>query len=278
MRTPGLDVIVITPLRWASREWDYNRTVKNLRWENTPPEIFELLYRHYGHQDKTIIVQTLELDWTVAGVGCRQDDRCIKDGSHYDKYFEITGDHLTTCKWVKLDRAEHLLDQMNRLQAAATAARANHQNAKLKVLFGMEVNFFRDEFYLVARDLIPKMASPPDFVGLSLYRKAGDPVTAFENVMAWTGLPAERIMISEVGRREGTQRDGRVIVRRQQEDRICSVVDALFARGCPLAMVWSWEEIPYTGGHTGYAVNDAATGEPLSGRKAISDLNAKWRT
>ena len=277
MRTPGLDVIVITPLRWAEREWNYDHTVKNLRWENTPPEIFELLYRHYGHQEKTIIVQSLELDWTVAGIGCRADDRCIKDGSKYDYYLALCGDHVHACKQVKIDRAARLLKIMNERQAAAEAARKRHPNAKLKVYHAMQVNFFMDEFYLVARDLIPAMNLPPDLVGLSLYRKAGDPVVAYENVLEWTGLPADRVYVAEVGTREGTQRDGRAREGPRQYNRIVPIVDSLFGLGCPLAMVWSWEEVAGGGGHTGYAVNDAVTGEPLSGRTAIEELNRRWR-
>jgi hypothetical protein len=292
-RTPGIDVIVVTPLHWASTEVNWDMTIDNLRWENLPENIFELLYRHYGGQDKAIIVQTLELDWTVAGIGCRQDDRCIRDDGRYAHYLKACQEGTLAPYWqcegqvgcetiassmVKLDRAAYLLGVCNRLQAAAEAARANHPNAKLKVFYSMEVNFFRNEFYLVARDLIPKMPAPPDFVGLSLYKKAGDHVKAFENVLEWTGLPAERVFISEVGAREGTQRDGSFISGTPQADRINSVVNDLFGLGCPLAMVWSWEEIPYTGGHTGYAVNDAVTKEPLSGRKAIRDLNAHWRT
>jgi len=42
-------------------------------------------------------------------------------------------------------------------------------------------------------------------------------------------------------------------------------------------MVWSWEEVAGSGGHTGYAVNDAVTGKVLSGRNAIASLNETWR-
>jgi len=277
MRTPGIDTIVIVPLRWAEREWNYDHTVKNIRWENTPPEIFELLYRHYGRQDKTIIVQSLELDWTVAGIGCRADDRCIKDGSKYEYYLALHGDHIAACNQVKLDRAKRLLRIMNERQAAAEAARANHPNAKLKVYHSMQVNFFKDEFYLVARDLIPQMVSAPDLVGLSLYRLAGDHMDAFDNVRRWTGLPASRIYVAEVGTREGSQPDGTVIEGNLQWKRITRVARDLFERGAPLVMVWSWREIAGGSGHTGYSVNDAVTGKPLSGRIAIDDLNAEWR-
>lgn len=291
-RTPGIDVITVCPMRWASTEWNYDRTVKNIRWENTPSEVFHLLYRHYGHQDKVIIVQTLELDWTVAGIGCRDDDKCITSDGRFDRYrsaceegslatYQGLFDHLgckrVAASMVKLDRAAYLLGESNRLQAACNQARANHPNAKLKVFYAMEVNFFTNEFYLVARDLIPQMESPPDFVGLSLYKKAGDAVKAYDNVLEWTGLPPERVFISEVGAREGTQRDGRVLTGDRQYDRIMSVVPPLFDKGCPLALVWSWAEIPFTGGHTGYAVNDAVTGEELSGCRAIEELNARYR-
>lgn len=290
-RTTGIDVIVIAPMHWASTEWNYDKTIKNIRWQHIPPDIFELLYRHYGGQDKTIIVQTLELDWTVAGIGCRQRDRCLKWDGHYAEYlsaFEAgdqpcpmswgqTDPHVLACDAVKMGRGARVLAELNELQAAAEAARAAHPNARLKVFFAPQVNFFRDEFFLVARDLIPRMDSPPDFVGLSLYRKAGDPVEAFEAVQRWTGLPPERIYIAEVGAKEGTQPDGEFIGGIPQHDRIKAVVNSLFVRGCPLAMVWSWAEIAGGGGHTGYAVIDAATGEKCSGYNAIKELNGMWR-
>jgi hypothetical protein len=290
-RTEGIDTIVITPLHWASTEWNYDRTVKNLRWENWPDDIFEMLFRTYGKQHKTIIVQTMELDWTVAGIGCRDADKCIHDG-RYDRYLgackagtlvrypEVEDEKdckVVAATMVKIDRAAYLRGVCDNLQLKAEEARANHPYANLKVYFAMEVNFFTDESYIVARDLIPKMSNPPDLVGLSLYKKGGDPVMAFKNVQTWTGLPPDRIYIAEVGWKEGTQRDGKVIGGTPQYDRIVPVVNDLFTLGAPLAMVWSWAEISYTGGHTGYAVNDAVTGEALSGRAAIASLNETWR-
>jgi hypothetical protein len=178
---------------------------------------------------------------------------------------------------VKIDRASYLIRHLSELQRRAEKARAEHPNASLKVYHAVECNFFTDETYIVGRDLIPKMDPLPDFVAMSLYRKAGDHIAAFENVQAWTGLPPARIYIGEVGAQEGTQKNGGFIPPAPQYDRIYPVVDSLFDAGAPIAFVWSWAEVPHTGGHTGYSVNDAVTGEPLSGREAIEDLNEKWR-
>lgn len=290
-RTPGADVFTVWPMYWSSTEWNWDHTVKNIRWLNIQPDIFELLYRHYGGQDKTIIVQPYELDWTVAGIGCRKRSRCLQWDGKYDEYFAEflggrkpcpmswgqTDTHILACDAVKIERASRVLAELNALQAASEEARAAHPNAKLKVFHAPHVNFFTNEFFLVARDLIPRMDSPPDLIGLSLYRKAGDVIEAFENVQRWTGLPPNRIYIAEIGEKEGTQRDGTVIGGSPQYDRLMSAVPALFDRGCPLAIVWSWEEIAGGGGHTGYAVNDAVTGAVLSGRRAIEELNGRWR-
>ena len=290
-RTPGIDIIVIEPLHWASTERGCVGG-KNIRWQNIPPSIFEDLYGTYGGQNKIVIVQLTETDWTVNGVGCRERDQCVTAGGYFSGYFEAckqgtlvpyyeydggTDCAVIACDMVKLDRAEYLLNQMNDLQAAAMAARAAHPNAKLRVFFSVEVNFFTDQFYIVARDLISQMPVPPDFIGLSLYRDADDVVTAFNNVIDWTGLPPWRIFVSEVGAREGTQSDGSYIDGTPQYDRIVPVVSALFDRGAAFALVWSFEEVAYTGGHTGRAVIDSVTGEHLSGYDAIIELNEEYR-
>lgn len=292
MRTKGIDVILLTLFHWANTEWDWEHKTKNVRWENLPHDIFDLLYRHYGGQEKVIIVQTMELDWTVSGIGCRERGRCIKTDGRWEHYRDASragtlvpypeikpGDHNEiACDMVKIDRASYLIGELSELQRRCEQARADRPNAKLRVFFSVECNFFRDETYIVGRDLIPKMDTPPDLIGLSLYRKAGDHVAAFENVRDWTGLPPERIFIGEVGAQEGSQKNGGYITGTPQRDRVWPVIGDLFELGVPIAFVWSWAEVPQSGGHTGYSVNDAVTGEPLSGRTAIEDLNAIWRS
>ena len=290
-RTPGIDIIVIEPLHWASTERGCVGG-KNIRWQNIPPGIFEMLYQTYGGQEKVVIVQLIEADWTVNGVGCRQRNQCVTAGGYFSGYFEAckqgtlvpyyeydggTDCAVIACDMVKLDRAEYLLNQMNDLQAAAMAARAAHPNAKLRVFFSVEVNFFTDEFLIVARDVIPRMDLPPDFVALSLYKKAGDVIDAFNNVITWTGLPPNRIFLSEVGAREGSQPDGTFIEGSPQYDRIMSVVSKVFDHGAAFALVWSFDEVAHTGGHTGFAVIDSVTGEHLSGYDAIIELNEEYR-
>ena len=288
-RNPNIDVIVLTPLHWGSTEQGCTGG-KNIRWLNYPPELFEWLYQTYGRQDKTVIVQSMEDDWTVAGTGCRNRDQCVTEDGRFDFYFnaceagtlalydtDAETCEETACDMVKMDRAEYLLQLYDERQAAVEAARAAHPGATLRVFHSIEVNFFNDEFYLVARDLIWRMDSPPDFVGLSLYARAGDVVEAFNNVVAWTRLPSYRVYISEVGAKEGTQPDGTVLVLPHQRERIVHVIEELFALGAPIALVWSWREIPFTGGHTGYSVIDTVTGEHLSGYDAIKELNETYR-
>jgi hypothetical protein len=293
-RMPGIDIIVIEPLWWASTEQGCTG-LKNIRWQHIPPHIFEDLYRVYSGQNKVIIVQDFEVDWTVHGLGCRERDECVtSDPGCVDRceaggtasffqewwpegYVRPTGCQSMCCDLVKLNRAWGLLRHMNAMETAAMAARAAHPDKPLRVFYSVEVNFFADEFLLIARDVIPRMDAPPDFVALGLYKKAGDVIDAFNNVVDWTGLPPHRIFLSEVGAREGTQPDGSFIEGTPQYDRIVPVVEELFARGIAFALVWSFEEVAYTGGHTGFAVIDAVTGEERSGMAAIRELNGVYR-
>lgn len=106
---------------------------------------------------------------------------------------------------------------------------------------------------------------------------ADDVGEAFDWVVEKTGLPPYRIFVSEFGAREGTQPDGSLIEGTRQYDRITHVVDTLFAKGAPFALVWSWEEVAWTSGHTGFAVIDPVTAERLSGWTAIQELNEEYR-
>jgi hypothetical protein len=300
---PDIDIIVMVPLHWGTLEQGCVGG-RNIRWLNYPLELFGMLYQEYGDQDKTIIVLPLETDWTVAGIGCDGADECVTEDGRFDFFFNacvgsVEECTVSACNSVKLERAERLLTIFNERQFAVEAARAAHPNAKLRVEHGIAVNFFNEELCVVARDLIPQMPLPPDRIGASLYKRAGDPVEAFNKVMAWTGLPADKIFISEIGAREGTQPScdkefsdgsilgsasieelvcGTVIEGTPQYDRIVPVVTELLGLGAPFALVWSWEEVAFSGSHSGRSVLDAVTEEHLSGYTAIEELNAVWRT
>ena len=111
------------------------------------------------------------------------------------------------------------------------------------------------------------MTHPPDFIGLSIYNMADDPVVALDYAMACTGLPAYRFFISEVGAVEELPGD--------QAAAIHAVVDPLFGLGVAFALVWDLEDA--NSWQTGYSVIDTATGERLSGYAAIQELNATYR-
>jgi len=304
-RNPDVDILVITPLHWSS--WERS-CVGNSVWLNFPPvdhvlpnffsdypnDIFEMLYQMYANQDKVIIVSTIEADWAVHGTGCRGREECVienyqwcmdacEDGTlvPYDGVSDASC-LATCCDMYKMDRETYFLTHwLNNWQLAASAARARHPNAALRVFFSVEVNFFGTQewqFRTVVKDVIPRMVEPPDFIGLSLYSMAGDVDDALDYVLEHTRLPVYRVFVSEVGAREGTQPDGSVITGTPQYDRITDVVHRMFARGVQLVIVWSYEERAWTGGHTGFAVIDPVTGKRLSGWAAIQELNEMYRS
>jgi len=290
-QNPDVDVIVLTPLRWASTGPNCKNDLENIVWLNYPPELFDMLFEAYGDQPKTIIVQTWESDHVVHGIGCRERYQCVDDPRFrfYRDACEAgtlvpygisdgqTDCAVIACDMQKVDRAAYLVRVFDARQAAVEAARAAHPDAVLRVFHSIELNKFGDTFLTVAADVIPKMVHPPDLIGLSLWAGAGDVGDALDYVLEATGLPVYRIYVSEVGAREGTQPDGTVLVLPHQYDRIVPVVEELFDRGIAFAMVWSWDEVAFTGGHTGYAVIDPVTGEHLSGFDAIVELNQTYR-
>lgn len=299
-RNPDIDILVINPMHWSMWEEACVGFGAALNFPpidylapdyfgDYPNDIFEMLYRTYGGQDKTIIVSTLEADWRVHGKGCRGREECVVPSEWADWCMDEceagTPPDVSClqacCDMYKLDREEYFLTRwLNVWQAAASAARARHPNAALRVYFCIEVNFFGTElwqFRTIVEHVISRMIEPPDFVSLSLYRMAGDVDEALDYVLEHTGLPVYRVFISEVGAREGTQPDGSIIEGTPQYDRITNVVHKLFARGVRLALVWSYEERAWTGSHSGFAVIDSVTGERLSGWYAIQELNEIYK-
>jgi len=282
-RTPGIDVIVFRPSHWQIIEKTcIGRNGYTL--EPYPLELFEMLYQTYANQEKQIFVQNIEADWQMHGIGCRTRNECPGMGFYGDacldaceagdlvEYDVSAGESCAVqcCDMEKIERGEYLLRTFNARQAAAEAARAAHPDATLKVWHSIEVNFYgnRDwQFRTILCDIIPRMDSPPDFIGLSIYNMADDPVVALDYAMACTHLPAWRFFISEVGAQENNPGD--------QAEAIHRVVNPLFALGVPFALVWSLEDS--TSWPTGYSVIDINTGEKLSGYTAIQELNATYR-
>ena len=107
-----------------------------------------------------------------------------------------------------------------------------------------------------------------DVALVSLYTMSGGPDVALPYVMECTGLPADRIIISEVGLKTS---EGEA-----QYDRIYDWIDKAFELGVRLAYVWDIELTPDTY-DTGYSIVDRETGEWYPGMQAVHDLNEKWR-
>jgi len=282
-RTPGIDIVVFRPQYWNVIENTCDDRSAYVM-EPYPMTLFEDLYTYYSKQPKHIFVTNIEADWQMHGIGCRARNECPGMGFYGDACLDVceAGDlaeyevsagescAVQCCDMEKIDRGEYLLGVFNRRQAAAEAARAAHPDAALKVWHSIEVNLYstRDwQFRTVLCDIIPRMDSLPDFIGLSIYNMADDPVVALDYAMACTGLPAWRFFISEVGSKETNPGDQAAAIHR--------VVDPLFAFGVPFALVWSLEDS--TSWPTDYSVIDIETGEKLSGYYAIQELNATYR-
>jgi len=265
-RTAGLDVIVFRPEQWGSLETGCNdRTA--LRWEHYPSSLYQDMYKFYAGQDKAVFIMSLEADLQLYGVGCKAADECAP---------WVSG---MTCEEDREARRAYLLRIFNERQAAAEVARSMYPNAALRVFHSVEVNFYGTKDWqnlTVLADVIPDMIVPPDFIGLSIWPAAGDPLDALYYAMEMTGLPAYRFFISQVGAREGSQPDGRFFYLPHQRDRLMYVIPTLFDAGVAFALVWSMEQ-PVPSGWTGHSIIDHVTGERLSGWETIIELNDLYR-
>ena len=246
--------------------------------------LFEGIYRAYGDIRKHVFVNAPEAGWQVHGVGCREREACYlpPDGSCLEAceagvlgFDPVTPSDASCqqacCDMVKTKRAARLLEIFDARQAAADRARSNHLGAALKVWHVVEVHLFATrewQFIVPLCDIIPKMRVPPDFIGLSLYSMADDPVAALEYAMECTGLPAERFFISEVGRR---------VSKGNQYERIYTWVDRLFEKGVAFALVWSLDNEMSYPPNAEWSVIDPISYEWRGGMDAIKDLNMKWR-
>jgi hypothetical protein len=260
-----------------------------------------MMYQHYSYQHKAIFIMSLEADLQLYGAGCKEPDDCLSygwwDGGCQEECTEWMQDNpdasygcqmwgnceaecaVYCCDDLRISRGKYLLRIFNERQAAVEQARLDYPGANLKVFHTIEVNFYANQPWqsmTVLADVIPYMDHQPDFIGLSIWPAAGDPVEALEYTMSMTGLPPERIFLSQVGAREGTQPDGTVLYLPRQRDRLMAVIPPLFELGVAFALVWSMEQ-PEPAGRTGHSVMDSVTGEQLSGWAAIEELNATWR-
>jgi hypothetical protein len=224
---------------------------------NRNQSVYDGLYQYYRNQKKVIIVATSESDWDMQGIGCRNiDGPCPKPHTY------------STCEEWRADVRDYLVWEFDKRQAAARLARQSNQDADLLVLHAVEVNFFgtRDwQTHTVACDVIPRMKRKPDIIALSLYDASGGVAHAVEFVQECTGMPIERIIVSEVGTSKLDK----------QYDRIYNWIDEAFTLGIRLAFVW---DVELPGSYdTGFSIVDRETGEWYPGMEAVQNLNLKWR-
>jgi hypothetical protein len=282
-RSRDVDIMVLWLSHWIATEPDC-RDGKYVAWQAYPEAIFEELYVNYSDVPLTIILMSFESDVRLWGKYCWSREECPPHPWYTGECIESCEDGTlvaydvtpedATCQQVcadmaKMDRAAYMLRVFNARQRAAMNARFKYRHAKLKVYHAIEIDQYDPgRWLLVARDIIPMMQSPPDFIGLSLWPAKSDPaLESFHNVQLWTGLPAHRFFIAEVGALEVNPGD--------QYNRIMSVVPPLFDEGIAFALVWSleqWQENQ----QTLHAIVDPATGEYRSGMQAIRELNEEY--
>jgi len=265
-----IDVIVVRFEAWSTLEEHCNGD-QSLVWENEPTlGIVEALYDKYGDQDKVIIIQNWEADWQLHGVGCRERDQCAA--------METWGYHCSEewsqqdcCDNWKLDvRLPYLLRIFNERQRSIRQTREVNRDRLLRVYHSISINFYTDEWLTVAKDIIPLMNEPPDFVGVSFWKKPPVHVTdALEYVRLHTGLPRHRIYVAELGR--GEKRPG------QQYERLMREARLALDWGSQIVLVWRWK---YWGNNETQALLslfEADNETPRSGYWAVRKLNEDYQ-
>jgi len=254
--------------------------------------MFDGLYRYYSSQPKIIIVTSKEDDWEMWGLGCRHDqypcagyegywgiqacDEGLTRAEDWPSWvFDAATDSegnvdcdVAACNMLRVERKNYLKNKIQAQQDSAERARANNPNAEMLALHAVEIVFFGNKDWqhlTIGCDVLKEVEV--DLVSVSLYNMSDGPDHVIPWVMECTGLPAERIIIGEVGL-SNTKGE-------KQYDRIYDWVNRAFELGVRLAFVWDLE-LPYSY-ETDWSIVDRETGEWYPGMRAVRDLNDKWR-
>ena len=268
---PDFDVLVIRFEAWATTEEGCNGG-ESLVWESEPTKgIVDTLYERYGNQNKIIIFQNWEADWQLHGVGCRDGDECVAFSER--QYLDCDMEGLTSeecCSRITENRGRILLRTLNERQMAIYEARQSHMDSALRVYHAVNINFYLDEEFTVAKDIIPQMDMNPDFVGVSHWRKPPVRVTdALGYIEAHTGLPRYRIYVSELGSPERVDRPA--------YDRIMNESTLAFEWGVPMVLIWHWKYWRDDVRQQRLSLFEADNVTPTSGYWAVRELNDTWR-
>jgi len=283
---PQIDVIVVIFLSPAHSDWEEGcRGGQNVAWANEPTyKIADFLFRHFGHLDKTIIFANPETDNQWRGFDC------VEPWEFNFETMALVGpepcteeETIEACVYrhamARMDLAQRKIEAR---QIAIEQARAEHPGATLRILNSMTVHVFTPEQaegkYLgkfALRDM--KFEHDPDIIGASVWGGGDvDVANAIWQIRKYTGYPAERIFIDQVGANETWHgKQYQVLM-----DRIPQAFDA----GVNLAMVWMWRmtwhhfgdaERPRNKGMFEWLTTEGRVewGAPNSGLEAIYELN-----
>lgn len=178
---PDIDVIVLRP-------------IENSVWESSPcdPElnafvdenidygvVASYLYSQFGNEQKVIILTNWESDHQLKGFACPDN---------------VPSEPEILTYLVKLDQA----------QAGVAQARTQNIGKNLRVYNAVEVaHTMGIRPFEVVRDVICRMAQPPDFISYSRWSHAHSIADQLDYIETHTGLPRTKIFIGEHGRDEG---------------------------------------------------------------------------
>jgi hypothetical protein len=216
---PDIDVIVLrlqNP-RWTTYARDYKGTaVPNTVIADAPYyEIATQLYKFFGWRDLVIIFTDWEQDWL-----------------------------LVNSSWNRAtleERQKQLLGLLEKRQQAIERARreafAKYGRTPLRIFHAAIVNRYPGNEHPGEEDiprlatLIPTLEHPPDFIGLSYWKRKLDPIPILNWLSETTGYPPERIYIDEFGEREDLQ-----------YDRLMDYVPVFWNWGIRLVCIWNWRQ------------------------------------
>lgn len=250
----SIDVLIVWPMStaWAYEEAVCDGAMRTVLSEYPTGEWAEFLYSNYGYQDRVIILSDWELDHVFRGIGC--------DCEQQDYYTQ--------------ERAFYLSRLMSTRQREVEEVRARHPSAKLRVMYGPQVNRYpcnNECDVMTATDVIANMPKEdqPDLILVSYWCKNDGIVDALEWVHETTGYSKQRLVVSELGRR---QQNG-------QYEYITQQATAALQWGVNVVTVWQWRQT-WCGdnGRGMWLISQPCDGrvtwgDPAPGYYAIRDLN-----
>jgi hypothetical protein len=285
---PDIDVFVITFMNYGHASWARGCDGGwELEWPNEPTyEIAKFLFKHFGDQDKTIIIAGSEIDNQWRGFGCNDPEDAMWDSwPQADIDACLAEKTQAECAYdLSMDRMRYATREIQRRQREVEKARSEHPDATIRIRTSVNISVTsrRAKYYFTSfmHEMYNEMEYWPDYVGLTHFK--GDNTTlaqAVKNIQRLIGYPVERIYLDQFGTFEKTEGKQYPVIYNKGVDGFNLGINSMF--------VWMWRQtwhrftsggVPLNRGMFQWLTTEGRVewGAPTSGLQAIYELNTQY--